>query len=399
MIPRLRPRLGLPELLAALRPGDDAQAVTEFEQAFADMTGQRHAVAFPYGRTGLYCLLKALGLRNSMVVTPAWTCVVVPHATVSSGNEPVFVDSAPGDYNMDLRRAGETLDETDAGALIATSIFGHPVDLDALEALRRTHPGVCIIQDCAHSFLCEHGGRPVHAYGDAAVFGLNVSKLMSSIFGGMVATDDDTLAARLRNERSKTLSPAPWRKAWSRRIYLAASMLALWPPAYSAVNLLERSGALGRFVSYYDEGRIDMPADWDVAMTAPEARVGVVQCGRYTSIIANRRRNAAAYTEALRHIPGITLPPHDDGATWSHYTILVDRREALLDRALRAGIQLGRLIEYNIPDMPAYRARPGYRDCPRARRLAEHSVNLPVWCGPRDVQRVIDFLKNTMGHY
>lgn len=399
MIPRLRPRLGLPELLAAMRPENDVQAVATFERAFADMASQRHAVAFPYGRTGLYCLLGALGLRNRMIVTPAWTCVVVPHAIVTSGNEPIFADCAPGGYNMDLHKAGEILDETNGGALIATSIFGLPVDLDALNALRGTHPDVCVIQDCAHSFLCEHKGRPVHEHGVAAVFGLNVSKLMSSIFGGMVTTNDDTLAARLRDERHRILHPAPWHKAWRRRIYLAASMLALWPPMYSAINQLERSGALSHFVSYYDEGRIDMPVDWDVAMAAPEARVGSVQCGRYADIVATRKRNAAAYTEALRHIYGITLPPQDEGATWSHYTILVDRREELLDRALSEGIQLGRLIEYNIPDMPAYRARPGYRDCPRARDLAERSVNLPVWCGARDVRHVIDFLKNAMEHY
>ena len=78
MIPRLKPTIGLTELLAALRPPhkDD---VERFEQSFAKLMGQKYAFAFPYGRTGLMFLLEALGLEGKEIICPAYTCVVVPH--------------------------------------------------------------------------------------------------------------------------------------------------------------------------------------------------------------------------------------------------------------------------------------------------------------------------------
>ncbi len=101
MIPRLKPCLGWRELVAALSPPrrDD---VERFEQAFASEMGQKYAVAFPYGRTGLIVLLEALGLKNKEIICPAYTCVVVPHAIVFSGNTPVFVDSQEDDFNMNI---------------------------------------------------------------------------------------------------------------------------------------------------------------------------------------------------------------------------------------------------------------------------------------------------------
>ena len=191
MIPRFVPPIGLAELAAALASSkpDDIQ---RFEAAFAKTMGQKHAIAFPYGRTGLVALLRCLGLERREIICPAYTCVVVANAVVTSGNRPGFVDSGP-DANARLDQV-EAAIGNNSGAFIATSIFGNPVDLDALDQIARRHPGLPIIQDCAHSFICEWNGRPVHRQGIAAIFGLNVSKTMTSIFGGMVTTDDDRLA-------------------------------------------------------------------------------------------------------------------------------------------------------------------------------------------------------------
>lgn len=381
MIPRLRPQLGIKELLTAYLPSRGNE-VERFEKEFATMTDQRHAVAFPYGRTGMYCLFKALGLQGQEIITPAWTCVVVPHAIVKSGNEPVFVDSRMQDYNMDLEIAEREINDR-TGAIVATSIFGHPVDLDQLDSLRTSNPHIPVIQDCAHSFLCSWQGRMVHKEGIAAVFGLNVSKLMTSIFGGMITTDDDNLADRLRQIRAREIKAAPWQKSIKRRIYLLAATASLSPRVYGIVNKLERLGVLNRFVKYYDDSIIDFPEDWDINITAPEARVGIVQCKRYPNIIANRKRNAALYHELLKNVPNITLPPQEKGATYSHFTILVNERERFIKQALQHGIQLGELIEYSIPEMRAYKNRSGYRDCPVARYLSKHSVNIPVWCNKK----------------
>ena len=381
MIPRLRPEMGWAELAAAFTlPAKDD--VERFETSFAELMGQKHAIAFPYGRTGLALLLEAMGVEGREVICPAYTCVVVAHAIVASGNEPVFVDSQEADFNMNLDRVEELITEK-TGAIVATSLFGYPVDLERLGQIRSRHAGIRIIQDCAHSFTASWRSRPVQKAGDAAVFGLNISKLIHSIFGGMITTDRDDLASELRRLRGRKLSEPGWSKSWRRRFYLAAASAAFAGPAYGWVHALERAGLLSRFVDYYDEAVIQMPEDYLVGLTRVEARVGQAQIARYGEIIRKRRQAAAFYDEHLRGVPGLRLPPLVEGATYSHYVPRIERREELIRFAFRHGVQLGRLIEYSIPEMTAYRAREGSRvPCPVAGQLARTAVNLPVWGSP-----------------
>lgn len=394
MIPRLKPFLDWRELAAALRPSlqDD---VARFETAFAEKMGQNHAVAFPYGRTGLIMLLEALGLKGKQIVCPAYTCVVVAHAIMVSGNEPVFVDSRSDDFNMDLDLVpGLISDRT--GAIIATSIFGQPVDLDKLDAIRKQFPGIVIIQDCAHSFSAEWKGRPVQREGNAAIFGLNISKLITSIFGGMVTTDDEALANSLREIRANNLKPASSGKSLRRLLYLLAVYTAFWGPVYGIINRLERSGLLDRFTKYYDEGIIDMPSDYLEQLTGVEARVGMVQLSKYETIIDRRKKNASRYFEVLHNVEGLQLPPANDGATYSHFTVLVPDRYSLVKNALQHGIQLGTLIEYCIPNMNSYKEYALDQSFPNASRYSKSTINIPVYSGLTNQDEIVNTLKKVV---
>ena len=403
MIPRLRPTLGWQELIAAWTP-TNSEDVARFEAAFAELMGVKHAVAFPYGRTGLVFLLQALGVQNKEVICPAYTCVVVPHAIVTSGNEPVFIDSQDYDFNMNLDLAEAAIGEQ-TGGLIPTSIFGYPVDLDRLDVLKKRYPHIAIIRDCAHSFgaewkvlgLSRSGGRPVQQAGDAAIFGLGISKLITSIFGGMVTTDRDNLAAELRRLRNKRIHAPSWKKSWLRRFYLTTVYPTFTGPIYDFTNALERRGLLDRFVKYYDERVIDMPTDYLVGMTGIEAKVGEIQVRRYHEIIDNRRKIATFYNEHLGGLPGLRLPPLIEGATYSHYVPRADQREELMVSALKSGVQLGQLIEYNIPEMPAYRKRPVSRYlCPVASQMAKETVNLPISMGLNAAAKVVAVLRKVL---
>ena len=331
----------------------------------------------------------AMGLKGREILVPAWTCVVVPHAVVLSGNEPTFIDCGSGSFNMDLDLADKAV-TAETGAMISTSIFGEPVNADKLDAFRRRHPEIRIIQDCAHSFNCNWQGRSIPAAGDAAVFGLNISKIMNSIFGGMITTDDEELFLKLRDVRKQVLRPAPWYRAWERRLYYIASTLSLSPLFFGITNKIEKCGILDRFVKYYDDAKIDFPHDWDIGMTGVEAAVGIRQCRRYPEIVARRRENARIYREAFSLLPCVVLPPAPAGATWSHFTMLVPERlrEKLVERLEAAGVQIGVLIEYCIPEMRAYAARRPQNPCPVASGNSRRSINLPVWVPARTAEKI-----------
>jgi perosamine synthetase len=390
MIPRLKPYLGISELAAALRM-PHADDVEQFEASFAARMAQKYALAFPYGRVGLMLLLEALGLKDREIICPAYTCVVVAHAITFSGNRPVFIDCQQGGFNMDLDQAERAITQK-TGAIIATSLFGYPVDLDRLDEIRRRHPGVAIIQDCAHSYSASWKGRPVQTEGIAALFGLNISKTITSVFGGMITTSDERLYTALRGLRSARLEAPGLIKSLDRLAYLLAVYPAFCGPVYAMINTMERSGLIDNFVRYYDPATIDMPADHLKHMTGIEARVGKANLGRYDQIIDKRREAASCYFEHLAGKKDFGLPPAVEGSTYSHFVVQVPERRAVLCRALRRGVQLGELIEYSIPEMKSYGGAPPDA-FPRAAGFARHSINLPVWGGERTAMEVLRRLR------
>ena len=396
MIPRFRPSLGLSEL-AAILPSRSAGDIKAFETAFAAHMGQQHAVAFPYGRTGLLLLLRALGIGDATVVCPAYTCVVVQHAIVLSGNKPVMVDSG-ADANMDLDRA-EAAIRPNTRALIATSIFGHPVDLDRLAALQQRHPEIIVIQDCAHSFIAEWQGKPVHGAGKAALFALNASKMMTSIFGGMVTTDDGNLAKKLVAERDRAILVPTLAKSVARAVYLMALYPAFWPPLYGLTERLRQSGVLDRLTRYYSEDVIDMPADHLVGMTDIEARVGLAQLARLDGFVRARRAYADEYRRHLSDLPAlswITAPP---GSSFSHIAARVANKSKVMADAFARGVQLGEIIEYSVPEMTAYREKSaGQGPFPVSGQLARQTINFPAFGNydPATAQKVVGVMREIL---
>jgi perosamine synthetase len=389
MIPRLKPALGSQEFLAAFhRPRNDD--VARFESVFAELTEQRYGVAFPYGRTALIFLLKALGLENKEIICPAYTCVVVPHAIVYSGNVPQFIDCEENGFNMDLEKAEHAI-TAKTGALIATSLFGYPVNLDRLDRIRKRHPHIHIIQDCAHSFTAQWNGLPVQREGTAAFFGFNISKILTSIFGGMVTTDDEKLSQNLKLLRHQRLKPSDWKKSIRRLTYLIAGYATFWQPLYGLINRFERLEMLNHFVRYYDEDNIDMPRDYLQQMAPVEARVGRINVNRYHAIIQNRRAAAEVYFDHLPDNSNFVLPPRTPGATYSHFAVQVRDRKKWLRNGLKKGLQLGWLIEYNIPEMRVYGERRR-EDFPIAGKYSRSLINLPVWGGIRIAKKVVDII-------
>ncbi|GAG66796.1 unnamed protein product, partial [marine sediment metagenome] len=278
------------------------------------------------------------------------------------------------------------------GVIIATSIFGYPVNLDRLDEIRNRHPNIYIIQDCAHSFSAQWKGRWVQKEGIAALFGLNISKTLTSIFGGMITTDDEKLFVALKKSRNSNLKKPKWMKGLRRLLYLITVYPTFCETIYNIVNRMERMHLIDYFVQYYNEYKIDMPSDYLHQMTPLEARVGTENVKRYNTIIKNRRRAANYYFEHLDNKPNFKLPPKIEGATYSHFVVQVSDRDAWLQWALTHNIQLGWLIEYNIPEMEAYGAHSP-DEYPQAASYARKTINLPVWGGAFIHRRVTNVVK------
>ena len=383
MIPRLKPAFDGAEIAAALRSGSQDDVVA-FERAFASKFEAADAVAFPYGRTALKALLQALELKDAEVIAPSYTCVVVQHATLLSGNVPVFVDNTMTDYNMDLGQLAAAITPR-TGAILATHLFGFPLDLDRFRAVvadaeQRLGQKIWVIQDCAHAFGARWKGRLVGNDGDAALYGLNISKLLSSIFGGMLTFTDRALAARVRAWRDTHLVPPTGVKSASRLAYLLATYPAFEKAPYGLVHFLQyRTSLLDRLTkAYHLDEEVRFPPDAGEHMLPIEARVGLAQLRKYEWIIERRRALAARYTAGLAGVPGWTLPPFVEGATYSHYPVRVPDRKAAVDHFAAHGVHLAEVIEYSVAHLAAYAPYASGRAFPNARYCSLHLVNLPI---------------------
>jgi len=383
--------LGKEELLALCWVENGV--VSRFEVEFARAFEARQAIAFPYGRSALWALLKSLDIKGAEIIMPAYTCVVVAHAILLSGNIPRFVDITLSDYNMDLEQVAEVINEN-TRVIVATHIFGYPLDVDRLknivrDAENRFGNKILIIQDCAHAFGARMRGNLVCNSGDAALFGLNISKVITSIFGGMITTNDSALAERLRIWRDSHFTKAGAIKALFRRLYLIATHMAFQESIYNLVNWLQESTLLlDRFTkAYHLDGVVHFPPDFTDRMLDVEAQVGIVQLRKYPEIVKRRHEHALFYDQQLQGIASWELPPIVDGATYSHYVIRLPGREQILQKMAGHGIQLGQLIDYCVPHMEAYKNYQFGKKYTNSLVCSQHAINLPVFADLSQEQR------------
>jgi dTDP-4-amino-4,6-dideoxygalactose transaminase len=383
VIPRLKPFLGIEELAAPFLRIPDA--VSQFETEFASIFESKYAISFPYGRSALWAFFMAMDIHNAEIILPAYTCSVVAHAIVLSNNIPRFVDIRLDDYNMDLEQVKEVITPR-TRAIIATHLFGYALNVEQLKdivqeaELIHGHK-IWIIQDCAHSFGAAFNGQLVTSQPDAALFGLNISKQFTSIFGGMLTTNNAELARTVNDWKEKHFRHAGMFKSFRRWLYLLAVYPAFFEPLYGLVFFLQyRTPLLNHLTrAYHLDEKIHFPPGFDEYLLPIEAKVGLVQLRKYSNIIKSRRETAAYYHEHLRSHAGWEMPPLVDGATYSHYVIRVPDRERVINAAAQQGLQLGELIEYSIPESDQYKEYVGDQTFPNSSLCSRSMINLPVY--------------------
>ena len=402
MIPRVRPSYSVAELLAAVRPGRDA--VERFEQELADYFQARHALVFPYGRSAVYCCLRALSPSGREVVQPAYNCVVVAHATVAAGCRPVFVDAQRQSPNQDPEAMAEQVGPGVA-AVIPTSMFGFTFDAGALcAAIRRRNPQALILLDCCQCFDARWHGERLTAQGDAALLAFGIGKPMTTLFGGALVTDRDDLADAVRRFRDVTFRNRTWPLVARRWVYFAASWAAFCRPAVRLTDVIENGNTpLHRYlVQLRAREAIRLPADNEVFMTPMEAAVGRVQLRRVAQFLERRQQIASVYAHQLRDLPGFDLLTWPDGSSYAIYAARVAKpelRPRMLAAMRRHGVQGDTTLSYVVPGLECYRAHGyGEESFPNATVWARSVINLPnhPTLDDRQVHRVVDAVQNAL---
>lgn len=179
----------------------EGEFVEQFEREFAAGVGRAYGVAVSSGTAALEVTVAALGLGpGDEVILPTFTIISCVAAVVRAGATPIFVDSDPLTWNIDIAKV-EPLVSGRTRAIMAVHTYGLAVDMEPLLALARRH-GLHVIEDAAEAHGAKCRGRPCGSFGDVSTFSFYANKLVTTGEGGMVLTDDPAVAERCRSLRN-----------------------------------------------------------------------------------------------------------------------------------------------------------------------------------------------------
>ena len=176
--------------------------VQAFDAEAAEYLGVRHAISCANGTDALHLALLAAGIGpGDEVITPAFTFIATAEAIRYVGATPVFVDIEADSFNLDAGLIEAAITER-TRAILPVHLFGQPADMDAIKAIADDR-GLRLIEDCAQSFGSRYRGQATGSIGCCAAFSFFPSKNLGCYGdGGMVATNDDDIAARVRMLRN-----------------------------------------------------------------------------------------------------------------------------------------------------------------------------------------------------
>jgi perosamine synthetase len=372
--------------------------IAEYQADFAKMVGVTDARAFWKGRVALHAILKAMAIGGGdEVLIPAFTCVVVANAVRFAGAAPVYVDLAPGGYNLDPAGVERAITSR-TRALIVQHTFGIPAAMGPLLEIAQRHR-LAIIEDCAHAIGSSLGGRRVGTFGLAAFFSSQWSKPFTTGLGGVAVTSDSGLAGRLRAVHESCVDPPRGRIARLRLQYELYRRLFSPRTFWFAEGVLHRLSRYHLFVgsSGAEEMRGLRPRDTLWRMSPFQARAGREEIGKLPDNIAHRRNIARFYEDRLRS-QGWVHGRHAVGeeTVYLRFPLRVANKDEVLHRASEQRVELGDWFESVLHPVRQELGRFGYRVgcCPLAERAAEETINLPVHRGVslEEAERIVRFV-------
>ena len=379
-LPVARPWIGEEEKQEVLRTLDSdwittGPKVQQFERLVADAVGARHAVAVSSCTAALHLALAARGIGpgDEVLISPL-TFACNANVVLHQGATPQLVDIRCDTFNMDPDRIEEAITER-TRAIIPVHYAGQPADMDAILTIARRY-NLTVIEDAAHALGAVYKGRPIGSISDMTAFSFYAIKNITTAEGGMLTTDDEEIAERVRVYSLHGMN----RDAWKR---------------YHAEG------------SWYYE--IVYPG-YKYNMTDLQAALGIHQVARLKHFNALRARYARMYDEAFADLEEVVTPTVSTHVVHARhlYTILLNIGKLTLTRA--EFIQelkrhnIGATVHYvPIHLHPYYRQRFRWTSdmYPNATWVYERTVTLPLY--PRmtegDVRDVIEAVRDIVrGH-
>jgi len=346
-VPVSKPLLGEEEesrVIEAIRSGNISSFqggyLKEFEEKFAAFVEVKHAIAVSSGTAALHLAVIALGLReNDEIIVPTMTMMSSIFAPIYEKVVPVPIDIDEKTYNIDPKLI-EAKITSKTKAIMVVHLYGHPVDMDPIMEIAKNH-NLFVIEDAAEAHGAKYKGKMVGSIGDIGCFSMYANKIITTGEGGMVTTNNDSYAEKIRN--IKALSFGKEHKLMHQSVGYN----------YRLANL--------------------------------QAAIGVGQLEKVDKIISLKRMMGSYYLAHLNDLEDIILPveaPYAFSVYWMFHIVLRGKLEGKREEFIKKLKDLG--VETREDFVPYHEQKifieKGYVDgneCPHASKYSKEGLYLP----------------------
>jgi len=363
------------EVVESMRSGwlGTGPKVQKFEQMFGAYKGISYAIALNSCTAALHLSMIAIGIKNGdEIILPTMTFAATANAVIHAGGTPVFVDCLKDTMNIDPDDIERKITKK-TKAIIVVHFAGRPCDMDSILTVARKH-NLKVIEDCAHAVEAEYKGKKTGAMGDIGCFSFYVTKNIVTGEGGMIITEDEKYAGKIK-------------------------VLALHGMSKDAWMRFSDKGYRHYQVVF---------AGFKYNMMDIQAAIGIHQLPRVEAYWRKRKSIWERYNEAFRDLsvftPAVVGP--DIRHSYHLYSLLIDidrvnkTRDEFIEDMTKQNIGVG--VHYIALHLhPYYQKAFGYKmgEFPIAEWISDRTVSIPLSAKltDEDVNDVIKAVRNASG--
>jgi len=374
----------------------EGKEIGELEEGFEKYLGAKHAISFNSGRSSLTAILDSLGLeKGSEILLQAFTCNAVANPVIWNDLNPVYVDCDEETFNIDIEDLKRKI-TSKSRAVIVQNTFGLPVDMDSILEICR-QKNLILIEDCAHSLGAEYKGKKVGTFGKVSFFSFSRDKVISSVYGGMVATNDDDLAKKIKEYQEKVGYPSlGWiHQQLSHPVFMNWLILPTYRIFGKYVLVLFQWLHILSKAVHWREKRGMRPSYFPKRLPNALAVLALNQFKKLERFNSYRREIADFYRKELENT-SFGLPPETE-QIYLRFAIKHPKAHEIIKKAWQNNFLIGDW--YTNPVAPydtkldKLQYKPG--SCPKAERLSGKTLNLPthINISKEGAKKIIAFIR------
>jgi len=371
------------------------RAAETLEKEFKKYLNLRYAFSFNSGRSALMAILSSFDLeQGSEVLIQAFTCNAAVNPIIWSELIPVYVDCDKTTFNIDLEDLKRKITSR-SRILIVQHTFGVPADMDKIVEICRQN-SLILIEDCAHSLGAEFNSKKAGTFGDASFFSFSRDKIISSVYGGMAATNDDKIAEKIKGFQQRIKYPSRY---WIKQ--------QLFHPVLMNWLIMSFYGFFGKYLLvlfqwiyifskavHWKEKRGQKPGYFPRKMPNALAVLALNQFNKLDKFNAHRKEIAAFYYNELKN-SDFQLPVNR--GVFLRFAIKHPKAHQIIREAWKENILIGDWYTSPVApdDTKLEQLRYKVGSCPQAEELAKITLNLPthINISQFQAQKIVNLLK------